>query len=380
MTGLLTAVMHERADAVAAPDVDLDAIIGAGDRRVRRQRTRSVLGAAGLAAAVAVGSMGVAGLLAGPDDLAADPFAFQRRQPAYAVGPTIHLGARAYDVGRPVSSLVQTDDAFVYTTADGRVWMYDGSSSQPVGRAEGHRLRADDQGSLVAWVEPTADGHPDYVVYDTEERTVLARVDDHPADGSVHVDHDAEVFAVDDGTVYWRHGTDLARYDVPSGRVSLLATSIPPSDPASDEAGAVRDIVDVSYGTIAYTVEDGPRRGIAVGPVPDPTGTVVAQATTGALSPDAQLLATEENDSLAIYTTDDGQDVTPTVEGYRYQVAYGWSDDDVAVVLGIRGWSGDRANGDVLRCDVSDDACTVVSSFRGVAPEAFVPAVGDPTT
>ncbi len=38
MTGLLSDVMHDRADTAAHPVVDLDAIVRAGDRRLRRNR------------------------------------------------------------------------------------------------------------------------------------------------------------------------------------------------------------------------------------------------------------------------------------------------------------------------------------------------------
>ena len=76
-----------------------------------------------------------------------------------------------------------------------------------VGRAEGNRLRADDSGSLVSWVELAEDGHPQYVVLDTARQEEVARVDDQTAGASIEWgDWGAQVFAVDDGSVYWRHG------------------------------------------------------------------------------------------------------------------------------------------------------------------------------
>jgi hypothetical protein len=140
----------------------------------------------------------------------------------------------------------------------------------------------------------------------------------------------------------------------------------------------------VAYGNLAYTVDGsgaaGGRRGVAVTQRPSPDGSALAEASTGNLSPDGRLLAAQEHDSLAIYATDDGQDVTPDVDGYSYVTAYDWVGDDVATVLALRDHSADRASGDVLTCDVSDDACAVVSSFRDAAPSTLVPATGDPVS
>jgi hypothetical protein len=375
MTGLLTRVMHERADATS-PDVDLDAIISEGRRRVRRQRVTNGLVAAVLTGVVAAGATSVPLLVGGSHDPAPASPTFRNRAPTYALGSTIHVGSQVYDVGRPVGSLVQTDGGVVYTTPDRRVWHYDGATSVQIGRAEGHRLRSDDQGSLVAWVETTEDGHPQYVVHSTLSRSVVARVDDDAAGPSVEPeDRGAEVFAVDDGSVYWRRDGGLARYDVPSGKESVLTDA--------DTAG-IGEIVDVAYGNLAYTVDGsgaaGGRRGVAVTQRPSPDGTALAEASTGNLSPDGRLLAAQEHDSLAIYATDDGQDVTPDVDGYSYVTAYDWVGDDVATVLALRDHSADRASGDVLTCDVSDDACAVVSSFRDAAPSTLVPATGDPVS
>jgi hypothetical protein len=375
MTGLLTRVMHERADA-ATPDVDLDAIISEGRRRVRRQRVTTGLVAAALTGVVAAGATSVPLLVGDSHELGPASPSFRNRAPTYALGSTIHVGSHVYDVGRPVGSLVQTDGGVVYTTPDRRVWHYDGVTSTEIGRAEGHRLRSDDQGSLVAWVETADDGHPQYVVHSTLSRSDVARVDDDAAGPSLEPeDRGAEVFAVDDGSVYWRRDGGLARYDVPSGKESVLA-----------DAGlaGVGEIVDVAYGNIAYTV-DGSRAprgrgGVAVTQRPLPDATALAEASTGNLSPNGRLLAAEEHDTLAIYATADGQDVTPDVDGYRHVAAYDWVGDDVATVLALRDYSADRVTGDVLTCDVSDDACSVVSTFRDAAPSALVPATGDPVS
>jgi hypothetical protein len=369
MTGLLNDVMHERADAAAAPHLDLDAIMTAGARRVRRRRAVTGLAAAAVAVTAAAGGLAATSMLGSGDELVPQAPVIERG-PAYAVGGTITVGARSYTVPHDVASLVQTDDGLLYTSPDGRVWLYDGTGSTHVGHAEGHRLRTDDTGSLAAWVDLADDGHPQYVVYDTSDRSEVARVDDQAAGASLGPgDHGAQVFAVDDGAVYWRHDAALVRYDVGDAEESLV----------SDR---VSEIADVAAGRIGYVVDGrgNHRWGIAVGDRVDHGDVSLAEASHGALSPDGRLLAAEEYDAIAVYATVDGQDVTPEVDGYRYVVAFGWVDDDVAAVLALSAYDDSSASGDVLACDISDDTCTTVSSFDRVDPERLVLGVGDPVT
>jgi hypothetical protein len=369
MTGLLNDVMHDRADTLGAPDLDLDAIIVDGARRVRRRRVVTGLGAAAVAATVAVGGLAVPSLLRNVGDLGPAAPAFERG-PAWALGSKVHVGTRVVDVGREVASFVQTDDGIVFTSPDSRVRLWDGARAETIGKAEGQRLRADDTGSLVAWVELAEDGHPQYVVFDTAERSEVARVDDQAAGASLEPsDGGAQVFAVDDGAAYWRHDADLVRYDVATGEETVV----------SDEVG---EIVDVAASRVAYIVDGrgNHRWGIAARDRVDPTAVSLAEASNGFLSPDGRLLTAEEYDSIAVYATESRQDVTPKVEGYRYVVGFGWSADDVVTVMGLTDYSDESATGDVLSCDVSDDECTVVSSFEGLSPEAVVLDVGDPVT
>ncbi|MGA9746724.1 MAG: hypothetical protein WBQ50_04635 [Nocardioides sp.] len=371
MTGLLSDVMHDRADTAGHPVVDLDAIVRVGDRRLRRNRAVSGLAVAAVVLAAAAGSVTAMGLLDLGDDLAADAPPTDPKA-ALAIGDQIHVGARTFDVGRPVASLVQTDDGLVYTTTDDTVWLYDGETSVEVGRADGNRLRADDAGSLVSWVALAEDGHPQYVVFDTSSRRELARVDNEAAGPSKEPsDEGAEVFAVDDGSVYWRDGFDIVRYDVASGQETTISSRID-------------DLVDVAGGRFAYAVDGrdvgNGRWGIAVGPQLDPGDVSLAEASHGYLSPDGRLLAAEESDSIAVYATDDGQDLTPQVNGYEYVVSYGWVADDVASVLALSSFTEEAASGDILECDVSDDACTVVTSFHDVATDRLVLPTGDPNT
>lgn len=370
MTGLLTRVMHERADATS-PDVDLDAIINEGNRRVRRQRATNGLVAAVVAGTVAAGAVSVPLLLGGTADpdlaATAPPGEFEPRRTSYAIGGEIHWGTHTYRIGERVASFVPTDNGFVYTTADGTVSLFDGNGSDPLGTAEGNRLRADDQGSLVAWVELAEDGHPQYVVFDTAKRAEVARVDDRSAGASVEPhDQGAEVFAVDDGSIYWRHGADLVRYDVPAAKESLLAT------------GTRSRILDVAYGTLAYAVEQDGSTAAAVGQRVDVEAPPVARASNVLLSPDARYLAAEENDNIAVYDVRSGETVTPDTSGYPFAVVVDWVDDDTTTVLAVDEMADDgTASGDVLRCDIGGP-CAPVGSFADLEGEELIPPVGDP--
>ncbi len=369
MTGLLNDVMHDRADTLGAPDLDLDAIVAVGERRLRRRRVATGLVAAAVAGTVVAGGLAATSLF-GPADEPVPQAPVIERGPAYAIDRTITVGTQSYTVPHRVTSLVQTDDGLLYPSPDGSVWLYDGADSERVGRAANHRLRTDDTGSLAAWVDSAEDGHPQYVVYDTSARSEVARVDDNAAGASVEsADRGAEVFAVDDGSVYWRHDSDLVRYDVASGDETVLSD-------------ATAQVEDVAGGRIAYIVEESSERGwgIAVDDRIVPGAPPLAEASNGRLSPDGRLLTAEEYDSISVYSTESGRKVTPTVEGYLYAVGFGWSADDVVTVLGLTEFSEKSATGDVLTCDVSDDECSVVSSFTDVDPQRVVLAVGDPVT
>jgi hypothetical protein len=367
MTGLLNDVMHDRADSLGAPELDLDTIVAAGDRRIRRGRVVTGLVAAAVAGTVVAGGLAVTSVL-GPRDEPVPQAPVIERGPAYAIDRTVTVGAQSFTVPHRVTSLVQTDDGLLYTSPDGRVWLYDGTGSEHIGHAEGHRLRTDDTGSLAAWTDLAEDGHPQYVVFDTSTRSEVARVDDNAAGPSVEpVDRGAEVFAVDDGSVYWRHDSGLVRYGVESGDETVLSD-------------AAAQIEDVAGGRVAYIVEESSERGwgIAVDDRIVPDAPPLAETTNGVLSPDGRLLAAEEEDTMAVYSTEDGEDVTPTVDGYQYVVGYEWVDDDVAAVLALSALGDSSVTGAILACDVSDDACTKVSSFEAVDSKRFVLAVGEP--
>lgn len=384
MTRLLQDVLRERADLAPVPHVDLDRVVAAGERRVRRTRLTTGLAAAAVAAVVAGSAFVLPGLVS-PDErgLATEaPSPFTERKVGYAIEDVVQWGSESFSVGAVVTSYVQTDDGFVFTTRNGDVRLYDGHASVLIGHVANHRLRSDDTGSLVAWVDLAEDGHPQYVVFDTHALREVARVDDAAAGPSRDsTEGGAEVFAVDDGMAYWRTSEGFVRYEVTSGRQTVLAGSPVPTDPAHKQPVAY-SIEDVAAGRIAYVVDAGQGPEMKVAKSLDLGAPTAALSSNGLLSPAGDFLGAEVEDNIAVYDTTTGADVTPALPGYPFAVVMGWVDEDTAAVFAIKRLGDDTAYPfDMLSCDVPSGDCTVVS--RGTAPadaESLVIPVGDPMT
>ena len=113
MGELLKDVMNERARAAGGPELDLDAIIANGDKRIRRTRIAIGVGvtAAVVAAIIAVPAVVNRDSLGSKDLQPATPTGtFVTRTTTYAIGTTIYYGDDAIDVTpHGISSLVQTD-------------------------------------------------------------------------------------------------------------------------------------------------------------------------------------------------------------------------------------------------------------------------------
>lgn len=380
--------LQRHADGLTAPRVDIDQIVRTGNRRVRRGRVTAGVAVVAVAGVVAGTALVLPSLMTSPatreQNLAASPGpGFEDRRVSYASGDVIHWGTDSFSVGRTVVSYVQTDDGFVFAGQDGGVFLYDGTSAELVGHSENNRLRADDTGSLVTWVDRAEDGAPQYVVYDTSERGEVARVDDSSAGASRDPgDRGAEVFAVDDGWAYWRHGPDLVSHEIATGEETVLDVWQPPADPADKDAPVAVSIADVANGQLAYYVDGGAESGLRVGTDIDtsPEGRTLARASHGVLSPDASYLGAEENDDIAMYHVASGKDVVPQLDAYAYAVPFGWIDDDTATVFALEQLepTGGRYAGALLECDIPTGACAVATELE-VDPASFTLPDGDPT-
>lgn len=384
MTDLLTRSLREHADQAPATGVDLDAILTAGDRRVRRSRAVAGLAAAGVAGVLATGVAVVPGLFpdAPPEGAAASgPAQFTERRTGYATGSVIHWGADTFDVGARVASYVQTDDGFVFTRGNGDVLLFDGTGSTRLGRSLSGHLRADDTGSAVAWVSATGTSGPEYVVYDTGSRRELARVDAAPA-GPGAEDPVVQVLAVDDGAAYWRQADTLVRYDLAEGTETVLARYRPPSDPAGKADGGLPMVVDVAGGRIAYRTDGAQGSSMHVGTGLGDGGTAMPSGWSGRLSPAGTYLAVEEDDEAAVYDTATGAEAALPMDGYAFWSGYGWESDGTVMVLGIEDLSRRTLTVDLLRCAVPDGACATVGSLEvdPGAGDSLVLPVGDPAS
>ena len=115
-TGQLRSTLQTPRRRPRAREVDVDAVIGAGNRRLRRRRVALAGGTAVIALAVAAGATTLG--IRVPTTRPSPPPTTRRIPPAYAVGSVIHTGDSQIDVGVPIRSMVVLDDGFVSSGPD----------------------------------------------------------------------------------------------------------------------------------------------------------------------------------------------------------------------------------------------------------------------
>jgi hypothetical protein len=364
MTGLLRDTMNERADAAGYPQLDLDAIIEAGDRRVRRRRVAISGGAAMIAAAV------VAAVALGPSTLDFDtdgghavgqpPGVFAQDRPTYAVGSTIHYGADAYKLDYQVRSFAQTDDGFVYTAPEGQVMFTDGDTEQQIGvtESQGSQLASDDSGPYVGWTDSSGLGAPEFVVYDTAKGEEVVRTAEGSLPGAAQNDIDtmSAMIAIDDGVAYWHDGTGVKAYDIASGTLTTIKDGADASWLDDVENGVLSHSSDLHYRGDA-----GAQR-IIVSADPEATDPSVARWSYGYLSPDAQHVALAGGDQTEIVDVATGADATPPHPGYGVFYLGQWIDDDRLTFVAFPGSAPTGDTVDVLECSIAQQTCEVAFS------------------
>jgi hypothetical protein len=239
--------LGERAGSVPVPQLDVAALVAAGESRIRRRRlvavaavTAVVLAVLSGAALLAPGSRQAAPPPAGddrthaPDDGDTVETSTADRLLTYSVGTVIHWGNRTIDVGQvargrqprrtSLDYLDATDDGVVFITGPqlkrdesgmlgigygaSAVWFTDGSTPVRIGTTSGSAVRGfaigtSASGSTLAWKQPgdetsetLADPFGPVVVYDTAQMREVARF------GGA----DAEVLTVFADLVYWSSG------------------------------------------------------------------------------------------------------------------------------------------------------------------------------
>ena len=374
MTGTLKDLMTERADAAAPPHLDLDAIVRAGESRVRRRRVAVGAGAAAVAASVALGVPAVLDSSPAPDrSRVVEPAAaeFGERLVSYAAGSTIHYGDKSIDVSpHEVETFVQTDDGFVFTDRQGAVYFTDGDveeigfSGQPYGR----QLAADDSGSYVAWVDTSARPAAEFVVYDTSSRSEVVRT----SEGNIPTDEQVGEFelpmvrAVDGSYAYWHSSEGITAWDLSTDTASVIA-------PRAN----YHWLHDVAAGQLARMTADTQRTVVSDDPA---ASKPVFDGAFANLSPSATYVYTDVDDELKVFDVQTGQERTPEHPGYPFVGLTEWLDDDTFVAVGIKAGNRESDPLDLLTCSISSEECTVTKPEVGRVNDLALPigeALGD---
>ncbi len=245
--------LGKRAEALSPPQLEVAALVAAGESRIRRRRhaavaavTAAVVAVVGAAALVSPGARNGASAPARPDQKTTDHKSTDTvqtralaRQLTYTVGTKIHWGTRTIDVDqqippepkgarRTVGYVDATDNGAVFVvgmpavieqgelglpSGPAGVWFTDGSAPVRIGTTSGSRVRGFEiaptaAGSTLAWIDPgTTNRAGGIVVYDTEGMEELARLGDK----------DAVPLAVYDDVVYWSPDRPVCTRYLPSG-------------------------------------------------------------------------------------------------------------------------------------------------------------------
>ena len=356
MTGTLKDLMTERADAQSAPQIDVDAILRAGDSRVRRRRVAVGAGAVGLAAAVALGAPAVIPSSAPEPAGTMQPASgeFGEHRVTYAAGATIHYGAQSIDVSpHSVETFVQTDAGFVFIDGAGTIYFTDGDNVDEIGRSEqpyGPLLAADDTGSYVGWVDTSVRPAAEFVVYDTSVRTEVVRT----AAGNQPPSQDVGEFdipvmeALDGERAYWHSSAGITSWDLTSNNGELLA-------PGANYLW----LQDAAAGKLARLTRD--TRQIVVSDDPAATAPVF-DGSFADLSPNATYVYTDVDDAMKVFDVRTGEERTPDHPGYPFMVLSQWLDDDRFVAVAIKAGNNESDPLDLLTCSISTGECRVAVS------------------
>lgn len=337
MTGMLQDLLHERADGLDAPHVDLATITRDGERRVRRRRT-ATLGGLAAAAVVVAGGVAVLGGGAGgaPDtrrDRVADGTDAHPLALAWVTGSTLHrVGEPDVDLGVDVRAWVWAGDDVVFTDPERRVRVWSGDALDVVGEvgepeADDAELVADD--TQVAWVDP--DGRPVRLDVATGDTVTGPRLPGR----------DVRLTAMDGATVYAASSEGVHTWQpVTPEAYQRLGT---------DPGGVV---IDAQAGTLLRSTGDRTAR--ATGPGRSLTLTVDSFAH---LSPDGGHVVAESDDTGVLLDTASGER-TDLDTGFAWALPFQWLDNDTVAVLAFSGVDGDGEEvAHLLPCTVSTGAC-----------------------
>lgn len=356
MTEKLKTLMDDAAEVdFATPD--LDAIYRDGDRTVRRRRL--TVGAAGLAAAaVTVGAVAIG---AGGDD----PGTAVAGDPAPLTGITwawdgaLHTSdGGVYDVGHTIKAYVRTSVGYAFLDDKDMAYSFIDGVVEEIGPVSHPwpQLYADEEGTLVGWVEGTEDDRR-FVVHDLATGATERFGD--PAGMEQRSEFDPfAMYAIDGRTAYVQDSRGAIAVDVDSGDVRVIE--------AQPEEWF--DIKGVEDGVIAFA---GPWNESGED---DMAGTVVGASPTDGVellpgwgdpayfSPGAAYVSLE-GDHPEVYDTTTGQRIKIDLDGRPYGTGYDWLDNDTIVVGAAPRMVGPL---EILTCEVPAGTCTVVVPDLGM--------------
>ena len=220
MNESLRQLMHQQATSVAFKPSDLETIVHAGGRRVRRRRAMATLATLAAVTTVALAGGAVAVLTRPDSGPPAGPWAPDAV--SWSVGTTIHVGPTdTVEAGQEVVAFVRTaagfvalddSDAVYSVTADGVDRLGQVTDSRP-DNLDQQRLVVNAGGTLVGWVdESVSPGGLALHLYDLTSGTTR----DFPAT------QDAQFFAIDGRTAYWRTDGKVYAVDIDTGERRVL--------------------------------------------------------------------------------------------------------------------------------------------------------------
>jgi hypothetical protein len=355
MTGLLKDTFTEEAEAIGDPTVDLAAIVATGNRRIRRRRLAKVVVAVAASAAVVTGGLTAAQQFGRGEGVRVASGPLAERRPTWADGKQIHYGAEVIKVPAAISSFLQTNEAFVFTTAKGDVYRTgtDGAATRIGKGNKTHQLAADADRSIVGWVDATPK-LPHFVLYNLVTGDEVART----ATGNRIITTAGDpprVAAIDDGVAYFGASDGLWRWDIAAGTGVLIKPKASPSFVLAAEAGQV-----------LWEHPVGGDNDLGLGKdvnAPDPAH---FEGWSGTISPQVRYLLTDKADVTRLVDVRAGTTKTITIPGYRLIVATQWKDDRTFFAVGFRT---EDSPVDLLTCTIKSSDKTSCDVFTtGFAP------------
>ncbi|GAB3951856.1 hypothetical protein GCM10029976_089020 [Kribbella albertanoniae] len=362
MTGLLKETFTEEAESIGDPNLDLAAIAATGTRRIKRRRVVTVITAVAATAAVVGGGLTVLQHV-GPDAEVAGSGPLAERRATWADGKTIHYGSEAIPVPVAISSFVQTNAAFVFTSADGSVYQIrPGEAAVKVGKGStNHRLAADDDRSVVGWVD-TSPSVPQFVLYDVAAGRELARTATGNKAGSPTADRTLRVAAIDNGIAYFGATDGLHRWTIATGADELLKPK-----------ASTAFLLAAESGQLVWEHRGDGEQDLGVGPDVNASDPAHYPGWHANLSPKARYLLTDVADDVGVVDIRSGKTSPVTIPGYPLIVPTQWTDERTFYAIGFR--PDEAARLDLLNCSIKsvDVSCTV-------ALTAFAPPLTEKST